>query len=233
MDTERVRDHFRVQVSDYPRLMKRLIPFYDEQREMMLRLVPFDRGASIRVLDLGCGPGLMAGEILSAYPNASLTAFDLTDEMLEACRVRLGGNERITYQLGDFRRDPLGSDYDFIIASLSLHHLQLSERPSFFRRAHRSLRPGGVLIAAEVIVDEVTDVREQQYALWRRFIAENGEDAAYWYERHLEKDNPPTISALLEMLEVAGFQQAGCFWRRVPLAPLATASCTAKRNTIR
>ena len=213
MDTERVREHFRVQVSDYPGLMNRLIPFYDEQRKMMLHLVPFDGAAPIRVLDLGCGHGLMAGEILSAYPKASLTAFDLTEEMLQACRMRLGGNERVTYQLGDFRSDPLGSHYDLIIASLSLHHLHLSERPSFLARAHRSLKPGGFLIAAEVIVDEASDVRERQYVLWRRFIAENGEDPAYWYGRHLEKDHPATISALLEMLEAAGFQEAGCFWR--------------------
>ena len=129
MDTEQVRDHFRVQVSDYPALMKRLIPFYDEQREMMLRLVPFEPSASIRVLDLGCGVGLMAADILSAYPNARLTALDLTEEMLEACRERIGRNESVTYQLGDFRDDVLGNDYDLIVASLSLHHLEHSERP--------------------------------------------------------------------------------------------------------
>ena len=218
MDTEQIRDHFRVQASDYPRLMKRLIPFYDEQREMILSLVPFDREASIRVLDLGCGPGLMAGEILSAYPKANLTAFDLTAEMLETCRARLGGDERVTYRLSDFRCDPLGENYDVIIASLSLHHLQLSERPRFFSRALQSLRAGGILIASEVIVDETAEVREQQYALWRRFIAENGEDAAYWYGKHLEKDNPATISALLEMLQVAGFRQTGCFWRYLNFA---------------
>ena len=69
MDTERVREHFRVQVSDYAGLMKRLIPFYDQQREMMLRLIPFNTAASIRVLDLGCGPGLMADRISESYSD--------------------------------------------------------------------------------------------------------------------------------------------------------------------
>ena len=218
MDAQQVRNHFRVQVSDYPNLMKRLIPFYDEQREMMLRLIPFDRSHSLRVLDLGCGPGLMAAQILSAYPSASLTAFDLTAEMLEACRSRLGKNPSVTYQVGDFRNGAFGSDYDLIVASLSLHHLTLSERPGFFKRALDSLRPGGVLISAEVIVDEDAEVRQQQYALWRRFMSENGEDEAYWYGRHLEKDHPATISGLLEMLEAAGFRRAGCFWRFINFA---------------
>ena len=86
METDRVRHHFRVQVREYPALMKRLIPFYDEQREIILRLMPYDSAIPLNVLDLGCGPGLMAEKILSAYPNARLTAFDLTEEMLVTCR---------------------------------------------------------------------------------------------------------------------------------------------------
>ena len=218
MDTERVRDHFRVQVSDYPSLMKRLIPFYDEQREMMLRLVPFEPNSPIRVLDLGCGVGLMAAHILSAFPNASLTAFDLTDEMLDACRTRLGQSENVIYQLDDFRDDVLGSDYDLIVASLSLHHLEQSERPSFYERAHKSLKPGGALIADEVIVDEDEAVRAQQYDLWQQFIDGNGEKAAFWYGRHLAKDHPLTMTALLEMMGANGFERAGCYWRYLNFA---------------
>jgi tRNA (cmo5U34)-methyltransferase len=224
METERVRDHFRVQVPDYPGLMKRLIPFYDEQRDIMLGLVPFHLDETIRVLDLGCGPGLMAEKILSRYPNARLTAFDLTEEMLTACRERLGQSERVFYQAGDFRCDPFGEDYDLIIASLSLHHLQLSERPAFFERAYRSLKTGGLLITAEVILDENVDVRGRQYALWQRFIAQNGEDADYWFARHLQKDHPATISSLLEMLKAAGFHQLGCFWRYLNFAIIAAAA---------
>jgi len=56
MKTEAVREHFRAQVPDYPSLMRRLIPFYDEQRDLMLSLIPFERVAPLRVLDLGCGP---------------------------------------------------------------------------------------------------------------------------------------------------------------------------------
>ena len=218
MDTEQVRDHFRVQVSDYPALMKRLIPFYDEQREMMLRLLPFEPDEPIRVLDLGCGVGLMTADLLSAYPNARLTALDLIEEMLEACRERIGQKENVTYQSGDFREDVLGSGYDLIIASLSLHHLEHSERPSFYERAHESLKPGGALIAAEVIVDENQGVRAHQYKLWQEFISENGEDAAYWYGRHLAKDHPLTIPSLLAIMGSTGLQQAGCFWRYLNFA---------------
>jgi len=117
MKTENVRDHFRIQVPDYAGLMRRLIPFYDEQRDLMLALIPFERGASLRVLDLGCGPGLLASGIVAAFPDARLTLFDLTAEMIEACRSRFDGSDRITYQVGDFRTDDFGTGYDVILAS--------------------------------------------------------------------------------------------------------------------
>src|SRR5439155_6269558 len=137
--------------------MRRLIPFYDEQRDLMLSLIPFERVAPLRVLDLGCGPGLLAYDILRGFPNATLTLFDLTAEMIDACRARVEGSDRVTYRLGDFRTEVFGDDYHVVVASLSLHHLERSERPSFFERVYRSLAPGGHFIAAEVIVDESPD----------------------------------------------------------------------------
>jgi tRNA (cmo5U34)-methyltransferase len=218
MKTENVREHFRVQVPNYEGLMRRLIPYYDNQRDLMLALIPFERSAPLRILDLGCGPGLMAARILTEFPNAQLTLFDLTSEMIEACRSRFEGNDRVTYQPGDFRTDDFGSGYDVIVASLSLHHLMLSERPAFARRAIKSLIPGGHLITAEVIVDRSPEVRERQYELWRRHMVEQGEDGNVWYEKHLAKDHPVETSAWLLMLSEAGFVSAGCFWRYLNFA---------------
>ncbi|PYR49284.1 MAG: hypothetical protein DMF95_12550, partial [Acidobacteria bacterium] len=52
-----------VQVPNYAGLMERLIPFYERQRDLTLELMPLDRSLPLRVLDLGCGPGLMASRI--------------------------------------------------------------------------------------------------------------------------------------------------------------------------
>src|SRR6266542_3481800 len=159
METEQVRHHFRTQVPKYSELMQRLIPFYDEQRDIMLSLMPLNRDAQLRVLDLGCGPGMMAARILLEFPHAELTLVDLTSEMIDACRVRLAHIDRVKYRVSDFRTDDFGNGYDVILASLSLHHLELSARPEFARRAFLALTPGGRLISAEVIVDRSPTVR--------------------------------------------------------------------------
>jgi len=222
MKTERIRNHFRAQVPNYAALMERLIPFYEIQRSLILQLMRRD-DASVppRVLDLGCGPGLMANAILAEFPKAQLTLIDLTPEMIEACRSRFERFDNVTYRIGDFRLDDLGEAYDVVLASLSLHHLELSERPACARRILQSLKPGGQLITAEVIVDESPTVRERQYELWRRFMTAQGEDGETWYQKHLAKDHPVEIAAWVSTLTEAGFVSAGCFWRYLNFAIIA------------
>jgi tRNA (cmo5U34)-methyltransferase len=198
--------------------MRRLVPFYDEQRDIILRLLPYGRSDRLHVLDLGSGPGLTAARILDEYVNSTVTVFDLTEEMLEECRVRFGGDTRVRYRHGDFRSDDFGTGFDAIIASLSLHHLTLEERPDCLRRAYAALSDGGVLIAAEVVVESSAAVRDHQYQLWRAHMIANGEDGASWFERHRRKDHPAPIEELTRMLMEAGFETAACYWRYLNFA---------------
>ena len=46
------------------------------------------------------------------------------------------------------------------------------------------------------------------------------EDGDAWYQKHLAKDHPAEISALLTRLTEAGFDAAGCFWRWLNFAIL-------------
>jgi len=205
-------------VPAYAELMQRLIPHYDLQRDVMVSLMPSDRTLPLRILDLGCGPGVMASRLAEEFPHAELTMFDLRVEMIDRCKSRLGTNPRASFRVGDFREDDFGSEYDMIIASLSLHHATLDERPSLAERLFRALAPGGQLITAEVVVDESAQVRDRQYEVWRRFMASQGEDAEAWYGKHLAKDHPVQVSRCTRMLSDAGFASPGCFWRYLNFA---------------
>lgn len=218
MKTEQVQEHFRTQVSVYPELMQRLIPHYDLQRDVMVTLMPKERDLPLRILDLGCGPGVMASRLVEEFPRAELTLFDLTAEMIDRCKSRFSGNPRVSFRVGDFREDDFGRDYNLILASLSLHHATLDERLKLAERLYRSLVPDGQVITAEVVVDESPQVRERQYELWRRFMASQGEDGEAWYQRHVAKDHPVQVSDWTRMLSDAGFASAGCFWRYLNFA---------------
>ena len=45
-----------------------------------------------------------------------------------------------------------------------------------------------------------------------------GENGEAWYQKHLAKDHPVEISALIAMLQQAGFTAPGCFWRYLNFA---------------
>ena len=218
MQTAQVKAHFRAQASSYADLMTRLIPFYSVQRDVMVGLMTALKDAPLRVLDLGCGPGLIAERVLTEFPRAELTLLDLTPEMIDAARLRLHDSSRVAYRIGDFRVDDIGSSYDVILASLSLHHMEVRERPEFARRMCRSLTTGGQFITSEVIIDESVSVREKQYQAWRQFMTSQGEDGEAWYQKHLAKDHPVELAAWLRQLSTAGFTSVGCFWRYLNFA---------------
>ncbi|MFI5342095.1 MAG: class I SAM-dependent methyltransferase, partial [Candidatus Methylomirabilales bacterium] len=213
-EQEQVKEHFRKQVAEYVGLMRRIVPQYMEQQKFLCELIPFDCSRPIRVLDLGSGPGVLSELVLKRYPEAQVIAFDLTEEMLTACKQRLSAFEgRFDIRQGDFRTDSFGTGYDAILAGLTLHHLDNEERQEIYSRLYGALKNPGVFLAREVVVDEDPFVSEWHYSLWRAFMRTNGEDDAFWYGKHREKDHPASVEQQLAWLRRTGFVHTACHWR--------------------
>jgi tRNA (cmo5U34)-methyltransferase len=222
MDREQVKEHFRRQVHEYEAFMCRIVPAYEFQTELLIDLIPFDTTAPIRVLDLGSGPGTLSEKVLERFPKAELVAFDLTAEMLEVAKQRCSRfDDRFTAVAGDFAADDFGVDYDLVLAGFSLHHLDAAQRQAMFHRIFAGLLRGGVFIAREVTTDEDDFVAEWHARLWRKFMADNGEDAEYWYRKHRSKDHPTSVENQTECLRDAGFVHVACHWRYIKFAVLS------------
>jgi magnesium-protoporphyrin O-methyltransferase len=90
----------------------------DQMRALMLSRLPEDlRGA--RVLDAGCGTGLMAAEL--AVRGAAVTAVDISPQLIGIATSRLSEHlkERVTFHAGDMTAPELGS-FDYVLAMDSL-----------------------------------------------------------------------------------------------------------------
>lgn len=97
------------------------------------------------VLDAGCGPGILAERL--AIRGATVTALDVSDEMVRLAAARLGSRARVRRaDLAD-RLPWLGpTSFDVVVASLVLHYLRDWSVPlAEFRRV---LRPGGRLVVS-------------------------------------------------------------------------------------
>jgi ubiquinone/menaquinone biosynthesis C-methylase UbiE len=103
--------------------------------------------AGLRVLDVGCGPGLYAEELLER--GATVTAFDSSPEMVKLAKNRTG--QRADVRIWDLEQ-PLtwlqDEDQDIALMALVLHHID--NRHQALSELHRVLRPGGRLIVSTV-----------------------------------------------------------------------------------
>ena len=214
MVTDQIIEHFERQVYEYEILMEKLVPQYKKQHEIIYDLLPAHNKKEFRVLDLGCGNGALSKLVLKKLPNAHVTGFDLTPKMLESYVENLS-EYRGRYELiqGDYRFDSIGSNYDIVLAGLTLQHMTWGQRKDFYRLIHDILTSKGSFILNDIIIDEDWDTRKEQYDNWKQFIKSNGEDPQYWYEKHKHKDYPVTLEDHTKWLEDAGFSKVECHWR--------------------
>jgi len=78
-----------------------------------------------RILELGCGFGRITRLLADAYPQAAITAVDLSEQQLQNARRYCEGRQNITFATYDFYSGaPIpGSHHDLVVAiEVFLHH---------------------------------------------------------------------------------------------------------------
>ncbi len=219
MEFHRVRQHFEQEAFNYDDLILRLIPYYHQQNSILLSLIDFPDNTSIKVLDLGCGTGVLSHLILEKFQHAHVVAFDFAENMLTACRKNLSAyHERVKFQQGDFATDDIGSDYDLIISGLAIHHLNAQAKQALFKNLSSNIKPGGLLLIREMVKGASDKLTEKYEKLWRKFIHDSGEDDNHWFAKHLEEDIPDSVENQIQWLAQAGFVDIGCHWRYLNFA---------------
>lgn len=109
----------------------------------------------MKVLDVACGPGIVACEL--ARVGAEVTGIDLTPAMIEQARMRADReNVRVAYHIGNALHLPFqGNSFDRVVTRYSFHHMQEPEK--VLAEMVRVCRPGG-----RVIVIDATPAPECQ-----------------------------------------------------------------------
>jgi tRNA (cmo5U34)-methyltransferase len=184
-----------------------------------------------RVLDLGCGDGLVAARVLDRFPAAHLTGVDSSPPMLDRARARLAAYPGRwvlvpgAMQALDTLDLPEGH-FDAAIGIQAIHHLTAGEKQTLFGAVARLLRPGGLFLISDRVRLAAAALFPYHRALWNRLQVEHGlqpAPAAYTYAAHLAAaqargDQPDTVEDQLAWLRAAGFGAVDCFYRYVQRA---------------
>jgi len=109
-----------------------------------LQLCPPDPGA--RVLDVGCGTGLLLERYAAA--GCEVDGVDLSPRMLERAQERLGDHGRL--HLGDAARLPFAEQsFDLVMACMALHEVKPDVRDSILGEMARVVSADGQVLVID------------------------------------------------------------------------------------
>jgi (2Fe-2S) ferredoxin/predicted O-methyltransferase YrrM len=108
-----------------------------------------------RMLDLGGGSGAYSIAFASAIPELKCEILDQADVVgLAQEYIRKAGlKDRITTQMGDMLRDPLGKDYDLVLVSSICHMFSPEENQRLFHLIRDALAPRGQVVVQDFILE--------------------------------------------------------------------------------
>src|SRR5216684_182824 len=219
-----VRKGFAADADNYDRERRKLLPCFDDFYRTALELLPFGADDRFELLDLGAGTGLLSAMIAEAFPNARLTLFDLTPEMLTIARQRLKPlGKRVKFVTADFAKAAPSKPYDAVVSALAIHHLPDSGKRHLFADIFKYLTPGGVFINADQVAGESAAIEQRSRQMWTKRarelkISERDLNAALEQMKH---DLPATVGQQLAWMRESGFTEVTCAYRNLIFAVIS------------
>jgi ubiquinone/menaquinone biosynthesis C-methylase UbiE len=207
-------------------------PLAIEQIEVMLRLIAGCGRPIRRVLDLGCGDGILAAAIVQRLPQVEAVLADFSEPMLEAARKRFSSaGTPVHFVLADYGVPSWTSSvaewspYDAIVSGFSIHHQPDDRKLAVYREIFGLLNSGGLFVNLEHVSSPTEWTRWLQDetfidSLHRYRPDQSREDVARGYHDRPDKD--ANILAPVERqcawLRDIGFTDADCYLKLFEVA---------------
>lgn len=130
-------------------------------------LFNLDKRRDLKILEIGCGPGALAGALHRWYPNAEITAVDRDSEFIHFARENEKGIEFVE---GDATSLPFADgQFDVTISNTVAEHIEPSK---FYGEQLRVLKHGGICLVLSsrkginVTAECLSDNNEQEKSFW-------------------------------------------------------------------
>jgi len=182
---------------------------------------------NIKLLDIGCGDGVLTEELFRADSAISATLIDGNDSMLQRAKERLNAFQDVSFLKASFQdilagEIELGS-YDLCVSSMAIHHLEMKGKASLFKKMFSHLNAEGHFINIDVVLPPSKELESWYFAIWRDWLGhmmnrynvtdEAPEDLIKRYKDPSSMNKPDTLSNQLKALEEAGFLDVDCYFK--------------------
>ena len=119
----------------------RKLRFDDIFSDQYKKLFELNENKPLKILEIGCGPGALAGALHRWYPNAEITGIDRDSEFIRFAKEHEPG---ITFTEGDATSLPFDNNtFDVTISNTVAEHIEPSK---FYSEQLRVLKPAGICL---------------------------------------------------------------------------------------
>ncbi|MEO1171568.1 MAG: class I SAM-dependent methyltransferase [Myxococcota bacterium] len=147
-------------VDHYSTMWPLLVPGYQPILSTMFEIVRIRETPPRQILDIGCGIGSATVAVEPALAtDAEISLVDGSTAMLDVARTTL--TERVHLAVADDFTKPgileqiaPPNAFDLVLMSFALHHLDDAEKRAVLEHATGSLKPGGLLLLADEVVND-------------------------------------------------------------------------------
>jgi tRNA (cmo5U34)-methyltransferase len=209
-EADRVTDYIAQNDENFPQMA--------EVFGILTGVLPFEKTAPIRVLDIGSGHSVLAAAVLATFPAATALGLDISEPMMEIGRQQMAPfGPRFRYHVGDFADGRLPSDlpgpFDLVISSRAIRHITPEAKRSLFGDVYNVLAPGGCFLDIDNMRprDDFLRARYAQVDPARPRPGNNEQRPRTGGSR--EHTDP--VAEQLASLRDAGFSHVDCFWKRL------------------
>jgi len=224
------------QAENYLANTRGAIPLAVEQLRLAVKIVETTALNVDRILDLGCGDGVMGLAMARRWPSAKLTLVDYSATMLAAAGEKMAaeGVEAEVMKL-DFSEPSWATavaahgPMDLVVSGFAIHHQPGERKAGLYRQVFDLLAPGGVFINLDNVssptdklsrlfeedfVDALTEDRRRRGLGADRELVRNE-----WMTRRredLQVTSP--LDRQLEWLVDIGFENVDCYFKYLEFA---------------
>ena len=192
----------------------RKLRFDDIFEEQYKKLFGLNSKMNMRILEIGCGPGALAGALHRWYPNAEIIAIDRDSEFIRFAKEHESG---ITFMEGDITALPFeNNSFDVVISNTVSEHIEPSK---FYSEQIRVLKESGICLVLSsrkgiVVAPSCINFSEYEKQFWKK--AEQYDDTINKYSIC---KYPMNESELPITMEKHGFKNIRTGFATIDLTP--------------
>jgi len=185
-------------------------------------------GKGSKVLDLGCGDGIITQELFEIDGSIVATLVDGSEHMLDMAKTRLASHENTRFIRMSFQEllkngSAVGlQDFDLVFSSLAIHHLAEDEKKSLFEYIHSHLKDEGCFVNIDITLSPSKTLEKWYLKLWRDWmearqreygIENDFEDAIKGYLKDHHYSQLSTLGDQIAALKDVGFKDVDCLYK--------------------